>query len=189
MLLSAFTARSMAAEPLGNLTGKLLVATPEMGDPRFSETVIYVVKHNVEGAFGLVINRPVAKGPIRDLLQGFGVENKNVKGEVVIHYGGPVGQNQGFVLHSDEVLLEDSTKVKDGIAMTSDSKLIEAIGLGKGPRQYLIMLGYAGWAPGQLEAEIDANAWFVVTGDKALIFGDDADKKWRRAVDKRQIPL
>ena len=160
-----------------------------MGDPRFSETVIYVVKHNVEGAFGLVINRPVAKGPIRDLLQGFGVENKNVKGEVVIHYGGPVGQNQGFVLHSDEVLLEDSTKVKDGIAMTSDSKLIEAIGLGKGPRQYLIMLGYAGWAPGQLEAEIDANAWFVVTGDKALIFGDDAEKKWRRAVDKRQIPL
>jgi putative transcriptional regulator len=189
VLLSAFAARSRAAEPLGNLTGKLLVATPEMGDPRFSETVIYVVKHNVEGAFGLVINRPVAKGPIRDLLQGFGVENKNVKGEVVIHYGGPVGQNQGFVLHSDDVLLEDSTKVKDGIAMTSDSKLIEAIGLGKGPRQYLIILGYAGWAPGQLEAEIDANAWFVVTGDKALIFGNDAEKKWRRAMDKRQIPL
>jgi len=189
VLLSAFAARLQAAEPLGNLTGKLLVATPEMGDPRFSETVIYVVKHNVEGAFGLVINRPVAKGPIRDLLQGFGVENKNVKGEVVIHYGGPVGQNQGFVLHSDDVLLEDSTKVKDGIAMTSDSKLIEAIGLGKGPRQYLIILGYAGWAPGQLEAEIDANAWFVVTGDKALIFGNDAEKKWRRAMDKRQIPL
>jgi len=189
VLLSAFAARSRAAEPLGNLTGKLLVATPEMGDPRFSETVIYVVKHNVEGAFGLVINRPVAKGPIRDLLQGFGVENKNVKGEVVIHYGGPVGQNQGFVLHSDDVLLEDSTKVKDGIAMTSDSKLIEAIGLGKGPRQYLIILGYAGWAPGQLEAEIEANAWFVVTGDKALIFSNDAEKKWRRAMDKRQIPL
>jgi putative transcriptional regulator len=189
VLLSVFAVRSKAAEPLGNLTGKLLVATPEMGDPRFSETVIYVVKHNVEGAFGLVINRPVAKGPIRDLLQGFGVENKNVKGEVVIHYGGPVGQNQGFVLHTDDVLLEDSTKVKDGIAMTSDSKLIEAIGLGKGPRQYLIILGYAGWAPGQLEAEIDANAWFVVTGDKALIFGNDAEKKWRRAMDKRQIPL
>lgn len=189
VLLSAFAVRSKAAEPLGNLTGKLLVATPEMGDPRFSETVIYVVKHNVEGAFGLVINRPVAKGPIRDLLQGFGVENKNVKGEVVIHYGGPVGQNQGFVLHSDDVLLEDSTKVKDGIAMTSDSKLIEAIGLGKGPRQYLIILGYSGWAPGQLEAEIDANAWYVVTGDKALIFDNDAEKKWRRAMDKRQIPL
>jgi putative transcriptional regulator len=117
------------------------------------------------------------------------VENKNVKGEVVIHYGGPVGQNQGFVLHSDDVLLEDSTKVKDGIAMTSDSNLIEAIGLGKGPRQYLIILGYAGWAPGQVEAEIDANAWFVVTSDKALIFGNDAEKKWRRAMDKRQIPL
>ena len=187
--LSIAAGRSAAAEQNENLAGKLLVATPEMSDPRFAETVIYMVKHNAQGAFGLVINRPVAKGPIEDLLKGFGVESKGVKGEVVVHYGGPVGQNQGFVLHSDEVLLEESTKVKDGIAMTSDPKLVEAIGRGQGPRQYLFLLGYAGWAPGQLEGELSANAWFVVTGDRALIFGKDAEKKWRQATDKRQIPL
>jgi len=189
VVLSVATVRSQAAKQNGNLTGKLLVATSEMGDPRFVETVIYVVKHNDEGAFGLVINRPVAKGPLEDLLKGLGVQNKGAKGDVVIHYGGPVGQNQGFVLHSDDVLLEDSTKVKDGIAMTSDAKLMEAISQGKGPRQYLFMMGYAGWAPGQLEAELNANAWFVVTGDKTFIFGKDAEKKWRQALDKRQIPL
>ena len=182
-------APSMTAEHNENLAGKLLVATTEMGDPRFVETVIYVVKHDTEGTLGLVINRPVAKGPTEDLLKGFGVQNKAAKGEIVVHYGGPVAQNQGFVLHSDDVLLEDSTKVKDGIAMTSDTKLIEAIADGKGPRQYLFMLGYAGWAPGQLEAELNANAWFVVDGDKALIFGKDAEKKWQQATDKRQIPL
>ena len=180
---------SPAAEQDDALTGKLLVATAEMNDPRFIETVIYVVKHNTEGTFGLVINRPLAKGPIEDLLKGFGAQSKGAQGEIVVHYGGPVGQDQGFVLHSDEVLLENSTKVKDGIAMTSDVKLIEAISRGKGPRQYLFLLGYAGWAPGQLEGELMANAWFVVTSDNALIFGKDAEKKWRRAMDKREIPL
>jgi len=180
---------SAAAEQDDALTGKLLVATAEMNDPRFVETVIYVVKHNTEGTFGLVINRPLAKGPIEDLLKGLGAESNGSQGEIVVHYGGPVGQEQGFVLHSDDVLLENSTKVKDGIAMTSDVKLIEAISRGKGPRQYLFLLGYAGWAPGQLEGELMANAWFVVAGDNALIFGKDAEKKWRRAMDKREIPL
>jgi putative transcriptional regulator len=189
LLLSDLAVRSEPADQFENLTGKLLVATPEMGDPRFAESVIYVVKHNSEGAFGLVINRPMAKGPIEDLLKGFGVESKDAKGEITIHYGGPVSQNQGFLLHSDDVLLEDSTKVKDGIAMTSDTKLIEAIAHGKGPRQYLFMLGYAGWAPGQLEGEIHAAAWFVVSSDKSLVFGQEAEKKWHQAIDKRQIPL
>ena len=107
----------------------------------------------------------------------------------VIHYGGPVSSLQGFVLHSDDVKLENSTKVKDGIAMTSDIKMIEAIAAGKGPRQSLIMLGYVGWAPGQLEAEIKNNAWFVIPADKSLIFGRDAEKKWHQATDRRQTPL
>jgi len=187
--VSINTMRSEALEQIDTLTGKLLVATPEMGDPRFVETVIYMLKDNAEGALGLIINRPLAKGPVEDLLKSFGVEDKGAKGDIVIHYGGPVSENQGFVLHSDDVLLEDSTKVKDGIAVTSDSKLLQAISRGKGPRQYMFMLGYAGWAPGQLEAEIKADAWYVVTADRALIFGQDAEKKWRQALDKRQIPL
>ena len=178
-----------AAEQSDYLTGQLLVATPEMRDPRFVETVIYMVKHSSEGAFGLVINRPLAKGPVEDLLKGFGMDSSGAKGEIIVHYGGPVSPSAGFVLHSDDVLLEESAKVANGIAMTSDPKLIEAMAQGKGPRQSLFILGYAGWAPGQLEGELVAGSWFVVSGDKALIFGQDADRKWRQAMDKRKIPL
>ena len=173
------------------LAGQLLVATPDMRDPRFIETVIYMVKHSADGAMGIVINRPIAKSSIEDLLKGIGVDSKGkgAKGDVDIHYGGPVSPEAGFILHSDDVLLQSSTRVKDGIALTTDTKLIEAISRGKGPRQLLLAVGYAGWAPGQLEDELKANAWFVVSGDKAFIFGKDADKKWRQAMDKRQIPL
>jgi putative transcriptional regulator len=171
------------------VVGQLLVATEEMKDPRFVESVIYIVKHDDEGTMGLVINRPIAQGPIDDLLRGFGAEAKGGTLEIIIHYGGPVSSRQGFLLHSDEVLLENSMKAKDGIAATSDTKMIQAIANGKGPRQFLFMLGYAGWAPGQLEGELKAKTWVVVSPDKSLIFGKDAGKKWRRAIDKRQISL
>jgi putative transcriptional regulator len=169
--------------------GQLLVATPEMRDPRFAEAVIYMVKHNAEGAMGLVINRPLAKGPVKDLLQGFGIENEDAKGEIIIHYGGPVSANSGFVLHSDDVTLDDSERVKDGIALTADAKLIEAMARGKGPRESLVLFGYAGWAPGQLEGELEAGAWHVVPADKTLVFSKEADKKWQQAMDRRRISL
>ncbi len=194
-LLSVFLALSIslvaanAAEQTENLTGQLLVAAPEMRDPRFVETVIYIVKQSAEGAFGLVINRPLAKGPVEDLLKSLGIESAGAKGEIIIHYGGPVSPSAGFVLHSDDVLVEDSAKVANGIAMTSDPKLIEAIAQGKGPRQSLFLMGYAGWAPGQLEGELKAGSWFVVSGDKALIFGKDAERKWQQAMDRRKISL
>jgi putative transcriptional regulator len=180
---------SRAAERERFLAGQLLVATAEMKDPRFFESVIYMVKIDAEGAMGLVINKPMAKGSIEDLLKGFGLEGKNSKGEIVIHYGGPVAARQGFLLHSDETLLENSTKVADGVAMTADARMFEAIAAGKGPRQSLFILGYAGWAPGQLEEELKMNSWIVVPSDKALIFDTNADKKWRQAIDKQQFPL
>jgi putative transcriptional regulator len=169
--------------------GQLLVATPEMGDPRFAEAVIYMVKHNTEGALGLVINRPLAKGPIKNLLEGFGIEHADARGEIIIHYGGPVGARSGFVLHSDDVLLEDSQKVKDGIAITANAKLIEKMAQGEGPSQSLIIFGYSGWAPGQLESELEAGAWHVVPADKALVFGHEDEKKWQLAVERRRISL
>ena len=171
------------------ISGQLLVATPEMKDPRFAEAVIYMVKHDADGAFGLVINRPIAKGPFEDLLKGFGAEIDDAKGEVVIHYGGPVNMDQGFVLHSDDILMESSTKVANGIAMTADVKMIQEMARGKGPSQSLVILGYAGWAPGQLEMELEADSWFVIPADKSLVFGKDPDKKWPEAMDKRRISL
>jgi putative transcriptional regulator len=193
--LSIFLALSLpilaahGAEQSENLTGQLLVATPEMRDPRFVETVIYMVKHGPEGAFGLVINRPLAKGPMEDLLKGLGIDSKGASGEIIIHYGGPVSPSAGFLLHSDDVLVEESAKVANGIAMTSDPKLIESMARGKGPRQSLFIMGYSGWAPGQIEGELKTGSWFVVSGDRALIFGKDAERKWSQAMDKRKIPL
>lgn len=187
MVIAMCGASATAAER--SLAGQLLIATSEMNDPRFAEAVIYLVKHSDQGAFGLIINKPVAKGSIGEVLKGFGIDSNGAKGEIVVHYGGPVGLEQGFVLHSDEMVLESSTKVKDGIAVTADAKMVQALALGTGPRQSLLIMGYAGWAPGQLEMEIKANSWFTISADKSLVFAKDAEKKWRRAMDKRQIPL
>lgn len=171
------------------LAGQLLVASSEMKDPRFAESIIYMVKHDDTGALGLVVNKPVAKATFDELLTGFGIDGKGAKGEIVVHYGGPVTRHQGFVLHSDEWVLDSSTKIKDGIAMTADAKMVQALALGKGPRQSLLILGYAGWAAGQLEMELKANSWFAIGADKSLVFGNEPEKKWRRAMDKRQISL
>ena len=172
-----------------SLTGRLLVALPNMKDPRFSESVIYIVKHGREGAFGLVINRVLTTAPIEEVLAGFGVDEKGGKGEIAIHFGGPVSPRQGFVLHSDDVVRENSTRVNNGLAITSDATIIRDISLGKGPRQFLLIVGYAGWAPGQLEQELQNKSWFSIPADKEIIFSKQTEKKWQRAMDKRQVPL
>ena len=96
---------------------------------------------------------------------------------------------QGFVLHSDDIVRENSTRVNNGMAITSDPTIIRDISLGKGPRQFLLIVGYAGWAPGQLEGELQAKAWFSIPADKEIIFSKQTEKKWQRAMDKRQVPL
>lgn len=172
-----------------SLAGQLLVATAEMKDPRFAESIIYLVKHSDQGAFGLIINKPITKGTFSEVLKGFGIQNQNVIGEIDVHYGGPVSRQQGFLLHSDEITLDSSTKMTDGFAVTADVEIVQMLALGTGPRQALLIMGYSGWGPGQLEMEIKANSWFTISADKSLVFGKDAEKKWRRAMDKRQIPL
>jgi putative transcriptional regulator len=181
--------QAVAAEQGNSLTGRLLVALPNMKDPRFSQSVIYIAKHDREGAFGLVINRVLTSAPIEEVLAGFGVDEKGGKGEIAIHYGGPVSPRQGFVLHSDDIVRENSTRVNNGMAITSDPTIIRDISLGKGPRQFLLIVGYAGWAPGQLEGELQNKAWFSIPADKEIIFSKQTEKKWQRAMDKRQVPL
>ena len=185
----AQAALAFTAEQENSLTGRLLVALPEMKDPRFFESVIYIVKHNREGAFGLVINRVLTTAPIEEVLAGFGVDEKGGKGEIAVHYGGPVSTRQGFVLHSDDVVRENSTRIHDGMAITSEASIIRVISQGKGPRQFLLIVGYAGWAPGQLEEELRNKAWFSIPADKEIIFSKQTEKKWQRAMDKRQVPL
>lgn len=177
----------LTAQDSRTLAGQLLVATPEMGDPNFYHTVIYMVEHDEKGAMGLVVNRPLAKGPIADLLKGLHAESEEAQGEIIIHYGGPVQPGKGFVLHSDDYISDSTLVDSSGIAVTTQIEIVQAIGRGHGPKKSVFLLGYAGWAPGQLEAEIKAGGWFSIPLEKSLIFEGDPATKWERALARRKI--
>ncbi len=171
------------------LAGQLLVATPEMRDPRFAETVIFMIKHDQSGAMGLVLNRPLGEVPVANLLEEFGIEGEAVGGDIRLHYGGPVEVGRGMVLHSSDYVGEGTVIVNDTVAFTAEREIVRAIAAGAGPRLSLITFGYAGWSPGQLEAEIANGGWITVPADEALVFGDDHEGKWRRAIARQSIEL
>jgi putative transcriptional regulator len=176
--------------PRNSTQGQLLVATQSLGDPRFAQTVVYMLRHDATGALGLVVNRPVATVPLARILEALGRDHdEGVGGDLRVHYGGPVESGRGFVLHTGEWMTGESRVVQDGIAVTSDPKVFDALAHGTGPRRVLFAAGYAGWAPGQLEAEIDGGFWIVVSADEALIFDDDAASKWERATQRRRLTL
>ncbi|HTM08400.1 MAG TPA: YqgE/AlgH family protein [Verrucomicrobiae bacterium] len=175
------------AEEREQFMGQLLVATPTMADPRFQESVIYMIGYGNEGALGLVINRPMAEGPLSDLLKALGRQSDEAQGKVTIHYGGPVDTEELFILHSNDYASKETRFVGNGLGITSDADILRAIAAGKGPRQKLLIFGYAGWGPGQLENEIDSGAWFTIPAESALIFNGEPDKTWEKALAKRKV--
>ncbi len=180
--------RALAGAPAFR-AGQLLVATDEIRDPRFHHTVIYMVRHDATGAMGLVVNRPLAEAPLARLLELFGAGGQGVAGSVRVFYGGPVELSRAFVLHTADWTSPDTREVAGGIALTAHPAVLEAIGQGRGPRRSLFALGYAGWAPGQLEGEIERGAWISVPADEALVFDGDAEGKWQRAMARRKIDI
>ncbi len=189
-VIGSSSGQSAAEEADGYLTGQLLVASPAMRDPRFVQAVIYMIAHNKEGAMGLVVNRPLARGPIWDLLKSLGVEDvegEDTGVETILYYGGPVESDKGFILHTSDYALKGTQIVDDGIAVTTDIEILRALARGKGPRRSLMIMGYAGWAPGQLEAEMRRDDWFSIPAEQSLIFDEDSKSKWRRASDRRRI--
>lgn len=171
------------------LAGRLLVARPEMNDPRFARTVIYMVKHDASGALGLVVNRSFKEIPIAQVLDRLGVEHEKVRGSIRMRYGGPVEPGRVFVLHSADWRGEGTEVIAGGIAMSSPPAVLRAMGSGKGPRRALLALSYSGWGPGQLEREIQSGGWITVPADPALVFDGDDDAKWERAMGRREIDL
>jgi len=164
------------------LTGQLLVASPQIGDPRFARTVIYMVSHDRSGALGLVVNKSYGSGPMSEFLKGFDLEaGTNVEGTIRLHYGGPVEPGAGFVLHSADYNGPGTRVVNERMALTSEMSVLKAIAEGHGPRQSLFALGYSGWGPGQLEGEIARGDWYSAPADEAVIFDDELDTKWDRA--------
>lgn len=175
--------------PHRSLQGQLLVADPRLDDPNFDHTVVVLLEHDEDGAMGVVINRAYGKAPTAALLQKLGVGVEGVAGETMLFYGGPVQPEAGLVVHSADYALADTHAVGTGLAVTSNPQILKDIATGKGPRQAVPVLGYAGWGPGQLESELAQGAWFVIPADPTLIFATDTTRIWERALVRRGVEL
>jgi putative transcriptional regulator len=187
------------AEPEGRryLDGQLLIAMPVMGDPRFERSVIYLCAHSAEGAMGIIVNRPAGSIDFPGLLVQLDIIKKadqiklpeNAETLRVLK-GGPVETGRGFVLHSSDFFIQDATlRIDEDICLTATIDILKAIAGGTGPRHAILALGYAGWAAGQLESEIQDNGWLHCDADPDLIFGGDVEEKYARALRKIGIDL
>jgi len=166
-----------------DLTGTLLVAMPGMGDARFDRSVIFICAHEADGAMGLIVNKPAADITLHGLMEQLDITADQDRADMQVHVGGPVETSRGFVLHGPDYTSRLKTlKVGEAFGMTATVDVLEDIASGRGPEDRLIMLGYAGWGPGQLEGEIAANGWLTVEAVPALVFGGDDDGKWAAAL-------
>ena len=170
-----------------SLAGSLLVAMPQMSDPRFERAVIFMCAHNEEGAMGLVVNKLFDQLSFGDLLDQLEIAAGPRMQQIRVHAGGPVEAGRGFVLHSDDYLHEGTMPVDSGFALTATTDILRALAEGEGPRTSILALGYAGWGPGQLEQEFAANGWLHVPADPELVFGGDLEHKWLLALNKLGI--
>jgi putative transcriptional regulator len=181
----------------GYLDGQMLIAMPAMLDDRFARSLIYVCAHSAEGAMGIVVNHPAPNINFSDLLVKLDVipaadviQLPSRAGVVKVMRGGPVETERGFVLHSADFFIENSTlPIDEGICLTATLDILKAIARGDGPASAILALGYAGWAPGQLENEIQGNGWLHCSPDSDLIFGSDIGAKYEKALKKIGIAL
>jgi putative transcriptional regulator len=173
----------------GYLSGTLLVAMPQMGDPRFERTVIYLCAHTAEGAMGLVVNRALEDVHLPDLLHQLNIPDTGSGDAIQVHFGGPVETGQGFILHSADYMQDSTLMVAGGVGLTATLDILKDIARGAGPHRSLLALGYAGWGAGQLESEIQANGWLIVPADEMLLFDHDLETKWERALAKIGVDI
>lgn len=166
-----------------NLAGKLLIAMPGMGDPRFEQSVIFVCAHSDDGAMGLIVNKPAQKLKFGQLLKQLDITPAEGARDIRIHIGGPVENGRGFVLHSSDYSAKGSTLTVDShFGMTATLDVLQALASGSGPALSLLALGYAGWGPGQLESEILANGWLTCDASPDLVFSLANPGKWQAAL-------
>jgi putative transcriptional regulator len=177
-------------DPKGFLDGQMLVAMPGMQDERFARSVIYMCAHSSDGAMGIVVNRKARNMGFRDLMVQLKVidDDRSIilprqADDVQVLSGGPVEKGRGFVLHSTDFFIKNSSlPINDEVALTITMDILKAIAAGKGPERAIVALGYAGWAPGQLEREIQENGWLHCPADPSLIFDADHNTKYERAM-------
>jgi putative transcriptional regulator len=189
LLVAAVAVEAQPPTPGRSLAGRLLVATEAMADTRFARTVIYMVRHNDKGAFGLIVNLPMTTASYERVLRPFGLTVPPDAGQIAIHYGGPVDALHGYVLHTPDWKGEGTVLVNDGFALTADPRVLQAVARGAGPRRALFCMGHAGWAPGQLDAEMETGAWAIARADERLVFDEDSKQKWIEAMTRRLLDL
>lgn len=178
------------------LDGQLLVAMPLMTDKRFARSVIYMCAHTKDGAMGIIINQRAAHIDFADLLERLDISADGATAKPAgavsrtVHVGGPIETGRGFVLHTADYLVADSTlQIDSSVCLTATMDILKAIASGEGPDRSILALGYASWAPGQLESEIAANGWLNCPADPELVFSSDIDRKYTRALAQIGINL
>lgn len=166
-----------------DLSGKMLIAMPGMGDPRFDHSVIFMCAHSEDGAMGLIVNKPAKELSLKNLLKQLGIAQSPGARDIRVHFGGPVENSRGFVLHSADYESRQATLKVDGrFGMTATLDILEALAQGEGPARSILALGYSGWGPGQLEGEILQNGWLTCDATDDLLFSSDNAGKWETAL-------
>ncbi|MBI4966538.1 MAG: YqgE/AlgH family protein [Rhodospirillales bacterium] len=171
------------------LAGQVLIAMPQMQDPRFERAVVYLCAHSADGAMGLVVNRLIDTFQFTDLLDQLNIPATPACQHIRVHFGGPVETGRGFVLHSSDYELDGTLKVDSQFALTATIDVLKDIAKGAGPRRNLLALGYAGWGPGQLDTEMRDNVWLTAPADEELLFAGDIAHTWEKALARLHIDL
>lgn len=171
--------------PAGVLAGQILIAIPGMQDPRFHRALVYICAHSEDGAMGLIVNKCTEDLVWENLFEKLGIPIYADGAPRPVYYGGPVEMGRGFVLHSSDYHADDATlRIDAGTSMTATLDILHALGARQGPDRAMVALGYSGWAPGQLESELQMNGWLHCAADDDLLFGSDDEGKWARALAK-----
>jgi putative transcriptional regulator len=168
----------------GYLAGQLLLAMPNIGDPRFEQTVIFICAHSSDGAMGLVINKPANEVSFDELLDQIDVKTGEHAGQIKVFSGGPVETSRGFVLHSKDYCQETTLQIGTEFGLTTTVDILQSLANGSGPDRSILALGYAGWGAGQLDHEIQSNGWLNVDPDVDLVFGSEPEQKWTLSMNK-----
>ena len=170
--------------PFADLTGKLLIAMPDLADPRFHGGVVLLCSHSAEGAMGLILNKPMSDIGFSNILAQLGIARQANTPDLTVCYGGPVDMRRGFVLHSTEYRPDDAEHhaINADFALSASTDILRDMAAGRGPLQAFMALGYAGWGPGQLEDEIGENSWLTADAPPDLVFATDHDTKWQGAL-------
>jgi putative transcriptional regulator len=173
-----------SSTPAATLVGRFLVAAPSMPDERFQKSVVFICKHDDDGALGIIVNNKVEDLPLGQVYKQLGIEVPKIADLQPVLFGGPVETSRGLVLHSADYKRNETLLINGGLALTASLEILKDMASGSGPKQAWLALGHSGWSPGQLDREMQDNAWLVVDADAALVFDVDLEAKWQRALDR-----